>query len=291
MDPGRPAPQRKEYGVAVELGRFGVWHQAHMWTPEVAVGLEQLGYGTLWIGGSPAADLRAAEVLLEATNSVVVGTSIVNIWNADPAELAASYHRLEASHPGRFLLGVGIGHPEQIAVYSSPYTTIVEYLDALDAGKVPAERRLLAALGPKVLKLAAERTAGAIPYLTTPDHTREARELIGSDVLLAPEHKVVLETDDELARSIGRPAVEQPYLSLTNYTNNLLRLGYSADDLADGGSDRLIDDLVLHGTAVEISDGLTAHLEAGADHVAIHQLGNEGPDLLPGYEALASVLF
>lgn len=277
--------------MAVQLGRFGVWHQAHKWAPEVAAGLEQLGYGTLWIGGSPAADLRDAEVLLEATNSVVVGTSIVNMWNADPAEVAESYHRLEASHPGRFVLGVGIGHPEQSAVYSSPYTTIVEYLDALDAGKVPVQRRLLAALGPKVLKVAAERTAGAIPYLTTPDHTKAARELIGPGVLLAPEHKVVLETDDDIARSIGRPYVAKPYLGLTNYVSNLRRLGYSEEDLADGGSDRLIDDLVLHGTAVDIADGLTAHLEAGADHVVIQQLGKDGPDLLPGYEALAAVLF
>jgi probable F420-dependent oxidoreductase len=276
--------------VTVELGRFGVWHPAQKWTPEVAAELEQLGYGTLWIGGSPAAHLRDAEVLLEATNSVVIGTSIVNMWTADPAEVAESYHRLEASHPGRFLLGVGIGHPEHITVYSSPYTKIVEYLDALDAGKVPKDRRALAALGPKVLKLAAERTLGAIPYLTTPDHTRQARELIGPDVVLAPEHKVVLEIDDEIARSIARPFLDS-YLHLTNYTSNLRRVGYSERDLADGGSDRLIDDLVLHGTAVEISDGLTAHLEAGADHVAIQQLGKDGPNLLPGYEALASVLF
>jgi probable F420-dependent oxidoreductase len=276
--------------VAVELGRFGVWHQAHRWTPEVAVGLEALGYGTLWLGGSPTADLRDAEVLLEATDSVIVGTSIVNIWNSDPAEVAASYHRLESIHPGRFLLGVGIGHPEQTAVYSTPYTSMVEYLDALDAAGVPAERRMLAALGPKVLKLAADRTAGAIPYLVTPDHTREAREVMGPDALLAPEHKVVLETDGVVARAIGRPVVV-PYLSLSNYTTNLLRLGYFEDEFAHGGADRLIDDLVLHGTAVDISDGLTAHLEAGADHVVVQQLGKEGPDLLPGYEALASVLF
>lgn len=276
--------------MAVELGRFGVWHQAQKWTPEVAAELEQLGYGTLWIGSSPAAHLRDAEVLLEATNSVVIGTSIVNIWKSDPAEVAESYHRLEASHPGRFLLGVGIGHPEQSSVYRSPYAKIVEYLDALDAGKVPKERRMLAALGPKVLRLAAERTLGAIPYLTTPDHTRQARELIGPDVVLAPEHKVVLEIDDDIARSIARSYLAT-YLRLTNYTSNLRRVGYSDEDLADGGSDRLIDDLVLHGTAVEISDGLTAHLEAGADHVAIQQLGKDGTDLLPGYEALASVLF
>jgi len=276
--------------VAVELGRYGVWHQAHKWTPELAAGVEKLGYSTIWVGSSPAAELDQVEELLRATNSVVVGTSIVNMWKSDAPTVAASYNRLEAAYPGRFMLGVGIGHPEQSAVYTSPYRTIVDYLDALDEGQVPIERRLLAALGPKVLKLAAERTAGAIPYLTTPAHTREARALIGPDVLLAPEHKVVLETDDQIARLIGRPAVANPYLGLTNYVSNLRRTGYSEEHLADGGSDELIDDLVLHGTAVEIAERLNAHFEAGADHVVVQQLGKEGKDLLIGYEALAAIL-
>jgi probable F420-dependent oxidoreductase len=275
--------------VAVDLGRFGVWHQVQKWGPELAVGLEQLGYGTIWLGASPAADLRDAEVLLASTSSVVVGTSIVNMWTADATAVAESYHRLEAEHPGRFVLGVGIGHRERIDGYKSPYETIVDYLDALDEGKVPMERRALAALGPRVLKLAAARTAGALPYLTTPDHTREARLVIGDGVLLAPEQKVVLETDEEIARSVARDYLAS-YLQLSNYTNNLKRLGYGDDDIADGGSDRLVDALVLHGTAVEIAEGLNAHLEAGADHVVIQQLGKEGPDLLPGYEALATVL-
>lgn len=277
--------------MTVELGRFGVWHQWQKWTPELAQGLESLGYGTFWLGSSPSADLAAAEKLLKATNSVVIGTSIVNMWTANPAEVAASYHRLADAYPNRFILGVGIGHPEQSAVYSSPYDKVIEYLDALDEGKVPVAGRMLAALGPKVLKVAAERTAGALPYLTTPEHTREARALLGPDVLLAPEHKVVLETDDDIARAIGRPYVEKPYLGLTNYRKNLRRIGYAQHDIDNGGSDRLIDELVLHGTAVEISDGLTAHLEAGADHVVIQQLGHTDLDLLPGYEALATVLF
>jgi len=276
--------------VAVELGRFGVWYAALKWGPELAAGLESAGYGTLWLGSSPAADLRDAEVLLASTNSVAVGTSIVNMWKSDAAAVAASYHRLEELYPGRFVLGVGIGHRERTGEYKSPYETIVDYLDALDEGKVPVDRRVLAALGPRVLKLSAARTAGAIPYLTTPEHTKQAREVLGTDRLLAPEQKVVLETDEEIARTVGRDYLAG-YLGLSNYTNNLKRFGFSDEDFEDGGSDRLIDALVLHGSAVEVAEGLTAHLEAGADQVVIQQLGKEGPDLLPGYEALATVLF
>jgi probable F420-dependent oxidoreductase len=275
--------------MAVDLGRVGVWHQAHKWGPELAAGIEQLGYGTLWLGSSPTADLRDPEVLLAATDSVAVGTSIVNVWKADAGPVAESYHRLEEEFPGRFMLGVGIGHREHTGEYKSPYETLVDYLDALDEGKVPMERRMLAALGPRVLKLSAARTAGALPYLTTPSHTREARATLGDGVLLVPEQKVVLETDKEIARAVARDYLAA-YLKLTNYTTSLKRLGYTDHDLADGGSDDLVDALVLHGTAVEIADGLTAHLEAGADQVVIQQIGKEGPDLLPGYEALATVL-
>ncbi|TCO12562.1 putative F420-dependent oxidoreductase [Kribbella steppae] len=275
--------------MAVELGRFGVWHGPQHWGPELAAGLEQAGYGALWLGASPGAGLRDAEVLLASTNSVAVGTSIVNMWKSPAADVAASYHRLEDEHPGRFLLGVGIGHPERTGEYKSPYETIVNYLDDLDDAKVPVDRRALAALGPKVLHVAGTRTAGALPYLTTPEHTREARRTLGGGVLLAPEQKVVLETDDEIARTTARDYLAS-YLQLRNYRSSLKRLGFTDGDLDDGGSDRLVDALVLHGSAVEIAEGLNAHLQAGADHVAVQQLGREGIDLLPGYEALATVL-
>ena len=173
--------------MAIELGRFGVWHGAQHWGPELAAGLEQAGYGALWLGVSPGAGLRDAEVLLAATSSVAVGTSVVNMWKSPAEDVATSYHRLEETAPGRFLLGVGIGHRERTAEYKSPYETIVSYLDELDDAKVPVERRALAALGPKVLQLAGSRTAGALPYLTTPEHTREARRSLGGGVLLAPE--------------------------------------------------------------------------------------------------------
>lgn len=275
--------------MAVELGRFGVWHPPQHWGPELAAGLEQAGYGALWLGASPGEDLRDVEVLLASTNFIAVGTSIVNMWKSPAAAVAESYHRLEDDHPGRFLLGVGIGHPERTGEYKSPYETIVGYLDELDEAKVPADRRALAALGPKVLQVAGTRTAGALPYLTTPEHTREARRVLGGGVLLAPEQMVVLETDPEIARSTARDRLA-PYLQLRNYTANLKRLGFTDEDVAGGGSDRLVDALVLHGSAVEVAEGLRAHLAAGADHVAIQQLGPEGIDLLPGYEALATVL-
>lgn len=275
--------------MAMELGRYGVWHGGQHHGPELAAGLERAGYGTLWLGGSPDTGLRDAEVLLAATSSVAVGTSIVNIWNSPAAGVAASYHRLEEEHPGRFLLGVGIGHREATGEYKSPYATIVSYLDELDEAKVPADRRALAALGPKVLQLSGARTAGALPYLTTPEHTREARRMLGGGVLLAPEQMVVLETDPEIARSTARDRLST-YLQLSNYTNNFRRIGFTDEDFADGGSDRLVDAMVLHGSAVEVAAGLKAHLDAGADHVAIQLLGHEGIDLLPGYEALATVL-
>lgn len=273
--------------MTIELGRYGIWRAAGQLSPELATEIEGLGYGTIWIGGSPSGDFALAESMLAVTSRIAVATGIVNMWSTPAAEAAASYHRIEARYPGRFLLGVGIGHPEATSDYRRPYATIVEYLDALDAAGVPVASRALAALGPRVLKLAAERTAGAHPYLTTPEHTREARALIGAGVLLAPEHKVVVDADPERARSIGRPVVDTPYLKLRNYTSNLLRLGWSEDDIAGGGSDRLIDALVAHGDADAVAARLTEHLDAGADHVCAQVLN---PDPLPAMRDLAEAL-
>ncbi|MFC7447136.1 LLM class F420-dependent oxidoreductase [Rhodococcus daqingensis] len=273
-----------------DLGRIGVWQPAYFATPEFGQALERLGYGTVWLGGSPPADLATAESLLDATTGLTVATGITNIWVSPAAEVAASFHRLEARHPGRFLLGIGAGHPEHSGqVYAKPYQALVSYLDELDAAGVPAGRRVLAALGPRVLRLAADRTAGAHPYLTTPEHTREARELLGPEPLLAPEHKIVLDTDAAAARAIGRPVVENPYLHLQNYIANLTRLGFTEAELSDGGSDRVIDALVAHGDAAAIAARLTEHLDAGANHVAIQALPVDG-DQLPALTALATAL-
>ena len=276
--------------MTVELGRIGIWRRRGELTPRLAKEVEALGYGAIWIGASPPADLFLAQELLDATTHLAVATGIVNMWSAPAVDVAASYHRIAAAHPGRFLLGVGIGHPEATQEYRSPYATIVDYLDVLDAQGVPVEDRALAALGPKVLALAAERTAGAHPYLTTPEHTRYAREILGDGPLLAPEQKVVLDTDPVAARALGRPAVDRPYLHLRNYTGNLKRLGWTDADLADGGSDALIDALAVHGDAATVAAGVTAHLDAGADHVCIQLLTPPGADPLPGLATLAEAL-
>jgi probable F420-dependent oxidoreductase len=185
------------------------------------------------------------------------------------------------------VLGVGAGHPEATAHYASPYDTLAGYVDQLQDHHVPAEGIALAALGPRVLRLAGDRTAGAIPYLVPAEHTRLAREILGPDRLLAPEHKVVLDADPARARDLGRKRVANPYLGLVNYTSNLRRVGFTDEDLAGGGSDRLIDALVAHGTAGQVAAQLTAHLDAGADHVCIQLLTEAGADPLTGYAELA----
>jgi probable F420-dependent oxidoreductase len=270
-----------------DLGRFGVWTFGAP-KPEQAVEIEKLGYGAIWIGASPAADLEVVDPILEQTETLQVATGVVNVWRAPADEVADAYHRIEDAYPGRFLLGVGIGHRETNEDYRSPYDALVEYIDALDAAKVPTSRRVLAALGPKVLKLAAQRSAGAHPYLTTPEHTGSARELVGPTVFLAPEHKVVSTTDADEAREIGRGTVDF-YLGLSNYVNNWKRLGFTDKDVAKPGSDRLIDEVVAYGTPDDIARRLNEHLEAGADHVTIQVLGGDDK-LLPTLTDLAGPL-
>jgi probable F420-dependent oxidoreductase len=272
--------------MTIALGTLGVWQFTVKATAELAAESEKQGYGAFWVGGSPPGSLEQVEALLDATERITVATGIVNMWQDDAATVAASYHRLEGKHPGRFVLGVGVGHREAIDEYRNPYDKIVEYLDRLDDAGVPAERRILAALGPKVLELSAARCAGAHPYLTTPEHTAYARKIVGPDVLLAPEHKVVLDTDVDRARTLGRKMLKR-YLGLVNYRQNLLRFGFSEDDMAEGGSDRLIDALVLHGDTDTVAGGLRAHLEAGADHIGIQVLGD---DLTAAYHGLAEAL-
>jgi probable F420-dependent oxidoreductase len=271
------------------LGRFGVWRWFGPDLPELAVGLERLGYGTLWVGGSPDGDLRQVEQILDATTTLTLATGIVNMWKDDAHTVAASFARLEARYPGRFLLGVGAGHPEATREYTRPYETLVRYVDTLLGDGVPADSVVLAALGPRVLRLAAERTAGAHPYLVPPEHTRWAREIIGEGPVLAPEQKVVLEADPLRARAIGRPRV-QPYLGLVNYTSNLRRLGWSDDDLSGGGSDALIDALVAHGSGDQVAARLDQHFQAGADHVVVQMLTAPGADVADGYPQLAQAV-
>jgi probable F420-dependent oxidoreductase len=274
---------------ARQLGRFGVWRSASLVTPQLAAEIERLGFGTLWLGSSPAGDLVQAEELLDATTTLTLATSIVNMWQDQPEDVAGSFARVQRRHPGRFLLGVGAGHREATQRYARPYETLARYLDVLQAGEVPRGSLVLAALGTKVLGLARDRAAGAIPYLVPPEHTRRARAVLGSGPLLAPEHKVVLDTDPVRARALGRTTV-QPHLGMVNYTSNLRRLGWSEEDLSGDGSDNLVDTLVAHGSPAEIAGQLTRHLDAGADHVCLHLITEEGTDPLPGYRALAPAL-
>ncbi|MFF7979827.1 LLM class F420-dependent oxidoreductase [Streptomyces sp. NPDC007901] len=272
----------------IDLGAVGVWRHDRT-EPELAVALEDLGYGTLWLGNASVADLAEIERLLDATGHLVLATGIVNIWANPAEEVVRAYRRIAERHPDRFLLGIGAGHREMTQEFVRPYQALNDYLDALDAGGVPVARRALAALGPRVLRLAAERAAAAHPYLVTPEHTRQAREILGPGTLLAPEQKVVLETDRSRARATGGRRLG-PYLGLSNYVGNLRRLGFDDADFADGGSDRLFDALILHGGTAEVAAGLRAHLDAGADHVTLQLLTDADTDPLPGYRALAEAL-
>jgi probable F420-dependent oxidoreductase len=268
------------------LGRFGSFGRGV--TPAQAKDIEALGYGSVWVGGSPPADLAWVEPILEATTTLQVATGIVNIWS-DPAKpVADSFHRIDRAYPGRFLLGIGVGHPEAIAEYRKPYDALVEYLDQLDEHGVPANRRVVAALGPQVLKLSARRSAGAHPYLTTPEHTAAARELIGPAAFLAPEHKAVLTTNAEQARAVGRKLLPV-YFNLANYTNNWKRLGFSEEEVTYPGSDRLIDSLVAYGSPEAIAARLKEHLDAGADHVPV-QILTKDENLVSALAELAGPL-
>jgi len=283
----------------IDLGRFGVftWDPRSSFldlglavTPEQAQEIERLGYGTLWVTGSPAAELSFAEPLLESTTALKVATGIVNIWRADAKTVAESFHRINTAHPGRFVLGIGAGHPEHTEQYRKPYDALVDYLDELDEYNVPAHQRVLAALGPRVLRLASERTAGAHPYNITPEHTAQAREIIGPKALLLPEHKVLPIADAEEALAVGRKVLNTyNYLNLTNYVNNFKRLGFTDADLTPPGSDKFIDSLVAYGTPDDIANRLGEHHRAGADHVVIQVLGGQDK-LLPTLSELASAL-
>lgn len=273
-----------------DLGRFGSFGRGV--TPQQAKDIEALGYGAVWVGGSPPAELAWVEPILAATTTLQVATGIVNIWTAAAGPVAESFHRIDAAYPGRFLLGIGVGHPEAHTEYRKPYDALVEYLDKLDAHGVPADRRVVAALGPRVLKLSARRSAGAHPYLTTPEHTAQARELIGAsgfpEAFLAPEHKVVLTTDTDRARAVGRRALDI-YFNLANYRNNWQRLGFSEEEVTRPGSDRLVDALVAYGTPEQIAARLREHLDAGADHVAVQVL-TKGENLVSALAELAGPL-
>jgi probable F420-dependent oxidoreductase len=265
----------------MNLGQIGIWRLRHDGT-DGAAAIEQLGYSTLWVGGSPSTD--DARPYLEATSAMTIATGILNVWQHEPAAAADGYAALDADFPGRFLLGIGIGHPEAHSDYTRPLATMRAFFDGLDA--VPADRRMAAALGPKMLDLAAQRSLGAHTYFVPPEHARVARERMGTGAVIATEVACVVETDDRTARQIAREYAKG-YLARRNYTTNLQRLGYDDADLQDGGSDRLIDAVIPHGSAEQIAETVRQHLDAGADHICLQPLGPHPED---DYKALAEVL-
>ena len=248
---------------------------------DLAAEVEELGYQTLWVGNST---VEQAMPLLGATQRMVVATAIQSIWRLSAGETSCRHDAMESAYPGRFALGLGVSHPQASADYRRPYSAMVQYLDALDAEpeKMPPQRRILAALGPRMLRLARDRTAGALPYLVTAEQVAAARRALGSGPVLAPELGVVVESDPERARNLAREAVAF-YLGLTNYRKSWLRAGFTEDDMSNGGSDRLIDALFAWGDDDEIVARIQSFREAGADHVALQVFDGSGPGRVPHY--------
>jgi probable F420-dependent oxidoreductase len=281
-------------------GRYAVWLGLGALTDnpaelhELAAELESLGYSALWLGGSWGADLTVPGELLKGSRSLVVGTSIANIWRDPADQVAAAYTALAAEHGRRFVLGVGAGHAAQKELhqnnYARPLAALGEFLDGLDAAgpPVPASQRALAALGPKALKLSADRSAGALPYFTTPEHTQQAREALAGR-FLAPEQKLVLADDPDSARSTARGSLKY-YLALPNYVNSWRRLGFDDADFADGGSDRLIDALFGWGSPKQALERVAEHLAAGADQVCIQPIPAPGHTVLGDLRLIAAEL-
>jgi probable F420-dependent oxidoreductase len=290
---------REVVAVAVDVGRTGIWCMSMSWpddpgeAAEAAAEAEDLGYQAMWLGICPPT-LELAEALVVATSRMAVASGIVSVWDAPPETAAAAYHRIEAAHPGRFLLGLGASHSHVVERsgqrYERPYSKLAGFLDGLDAAAppVPPSGRALAALGPRMLALAGQRSAGAHPYLVTPEYSRRAREALGDGPLLATEQMVILDTDAGRAREIARAALHM-YLQAPNYVNNLLRLGFSAEDITTA-SDPVVDALVVWGDEAAIAARVAEHHQAGADHVCVQVLTGEMTLPRAQWRALAPAL-
>ena len=290
----------------MDTGKLGVWYFFDGLTAtaaaESAQRIEALGYGTLWIPETVGRNaLTHASWLLAKTDRLNIATGIANIYHREPGAMMAAQKTLAEQSGGRFLLGMGVSHKPLVEGvrgldYGAPVATMRKYLDGMAAapytGFAPAEEppTVIAALGPKMLALAAEKCAGAHPYFTSPEHTQMAREILGPDAMLCVEQKVILETDASKARELARP-VAQIYIGLPNYRNNWLRMGLTEDDLAGTGSDRFIDTTFAWGTVDNIQDRIQQHFDAGATHVCIQPVNPNGTfgDLhWEALEALAS---
>ncbi|MFB4282455.1 LLM class F420-dependent oxidoreductase [Nonomuraea sp. MTCD27] len=277
----------------MDLGRVGVWHPMIGQAPaeegrRAAARIEALGYGSIWVneGWASKEPFASAAVLLAATERVVFGTGIASLWARDAMAMAGAGVTLADAFPGRFLLGIGVSHSPLVNTrghdYAKPLTAMRTYLDAMDQAEQILPKadcpRLLAALRPKMLELSRDKADGAHSYFVPPEHTAQAREILGRDRLLIPEQAVVLESDPARARAIARTHMSV-YLTLPNYLNNLRTLGFTDDDFADGGSDRLTDAIVAWGSVDTVAQRVRDHLDAGADHVVIQPLSPDAPDL------------
>lgn len=288
------------------VGRVGLWTAFLDSLPaaaarETAAEIEALGYAAIWLPEVMMREaLTASMLLLDGTERITIATGIANIWGRDPVSMSMAHKTISEAHPGRFVLGIGVSHQPIVEGlrrhdYRRPLEHMRGYLDAMDAAPYVAPApvvppvRVLAALRPRMLALAAEKADGAHPYLATPEHTARAREIVGPDAWLAPEQKVMVTTDAGAARVSARNYL-QAYLGLPNYRNNLLTLGFDDDDFADGGSDRLVDSLVRHGDPDTAIASVKEHLEAGADHVAVQVLTVDGSSPMADWRELAPAL-
>lgn len=287
--------------IADKLGPRGVWWFTETMAADDAAAfvqrLEAMGYGAMWMPETLGRDPFAhAAFLFERTERIVLATGIASIFNRHPGAMKQGQMTLAEQSGNRFLLGLGVSHAPMVSGvrkldYSKPLSQMRDYLAGMDESFTisppPSEApmRVLAALGPKMLELAATAADGAHPYWTTPDHTEVARAALGPDKLLCVEQKVVLSTDATAARAAARQAMAM-YITLPNYFKNWFRLGFDESDLTGGGSDRLIDALVPWGTAAQVEDRINAHMEAGANHVCIQPLKPDAAPGTPDFEAL-----
>lgn len=292
---------------ALDIGRYGIWTFQLDLVPasqsqDAAAEIEEMGFGAVWVPEAVGREaFTSAGLLLAGTTTITVATGIASIWARDPMAASAAHKTLSEAYPGRFLLGLGVSHQPMVDHirghrYDKPFTAMSNYLDAMDsslfmaAEPTVAPRRVLAALKPRMLRLAAERADGAHPYFVPPEHTAVARADLGEGPLLAVEQAVVFETDPSVARDIARTHTSI-YTGLPNYSGNLERFGFAADDFIGAGSDRLVDAIVAWGTMDDIVARIQAHHDAGADHVCIQVVAADGRSVPTAqWRALADAL-
>lgn len=287
----RPLELKLETEMSVpSVGRIGIWSlELRFGDPveaaDAATELDELGYGAIWFPGGVGGDVTGDfSRLLAATKRATIATGIINIWKHEPAEIAGWWKSLSADHQERALLGLGISHAPLIGgTWGKPIAVTRDYVERLTEAGVPADSQCLAALGPKMLELSRDHTAGAHPYLVTPEHSELARRILGPGKLLAPEQGVIMEADPVRARELAYGPLAH-YRELPNYKNNWLRLGFAEEEI-NSLSDRLVDSLFAWGSVERIAEQVKAHLAAGADHVCMQMITPQGSGIAKAREA------